>query len=228
MWCRCYPETVSWRNLSSHACGICHWLLSTVENLARNCGSCLALSSFMWLVLSKRCSTLHLTSLAAACKRAVCCIVRRKTFQRVDVGQSSEKGPPFTGRVTKAFELLTVQRWGGVSGKSSHSHLCCHFAFPIQCRSPDLYLLLPMLLCMRDLGECMWDPSFKFCGKHRPVTLVLQDPFYSTFKFPDIKLCFSSKACIWDVIESHMYCRGLIIAVLNISVAYHQKFLLLY
>lgn len=68
-----------------------------MANLARNCGFCLALSGFTWFMLSKRCSTLHLISLAVVCKRTVFCIVCRKQptskmFQKVGVGQSSEKG----------------------------------------------------------------------------------------------------------------------------------------
>lgn len=221
MWCRCYPETVICRNLSGHTCGICHWLLSTTATLVRSRGAGLALSSFTWFMLRKRCNTLHLVSFAVVCKKAVCCIIGRKQptlkrFQKVDVGQSLEKGAPFPGRETKALELLTVHKQGGVFGKSSHSNLFCYFAFLTQFRAPNLHLLFLMLLCMCDWGECMWDLSSKFCGKHRPVTPVLQDPFYSTFKFPEIKiqLCFSFKAYIWDIIESHMCCKGLLIAVL--------------
>lgn len=126
MWCRCYPETVIWRNLSGHACGIRRWLLSTIANLARNCGFCLALSSFMWLMLSKRCSTLHLISPAAACERAMCCIVRKKLptlkkFRKVDVGQSSEKGALFPGRETKALELFAGHDQGSLGRAHTQS-----------------------------------------------------------------------------------------------------------
>ena len=207
-------------------------------NLARSYGLCLPLSSFTWLTLSKRCSTLRLTSLAAVCERPVCCIARRKqptlkTFQKVDVGQSSEKGALFPGRDQSArcCSLCTARGlWEALTLRS----ISLLFFFHLRLRSPNLHLLLPMLLCMCDLGECRWDLSFKFCGKYKPVTLVLQDPFYSTSRFPEIKikLCFSFEAYIWDIIESHMYCRGLLnccikysccltskdsIAVLNIS-----------
>lgn len=134
MWCRCYPETVIWRNLSGHACGICHWLLSAIANLARNCGSCLALNSFTRLRLSKRCSTLHLISLAAVCKRATCCLVRRKrptlkTFQKVDVWQSTEKGAPFPGRETKALALFAVPRQESL-GRAHTQIICVTLLFP--------------------------------------------------------------------------------------------------
>lgn len=75
----------------------------------------------------------------------------------------------------------------------------CYFTFPTF-RSPNLHLLLPMLLFMCDLSESTWDLSYKFCGKHRPVTLVLQNTFYSTLKFPEIKRKMFS---FWDIYLRH-------------------------
>lgn len=197
MGCRCYPETVIWRNLSGHACGICHWLLSTTATLARSRGSGFALNSFTWLVISKRCNTLHLVYFAVVCKKAVCCIIGRKQptlkrFQKVDVGQSLEKGAPFPGGETKALELLTVHRQGGVLGKRSHSNSFCYFAFLTQFRSPNLHLLFLMLLRMCDWGECeTWvlnfvgntDLLFWCCKTLFTAPISFQKPKYN-YVFP--------------------------------------------
>lgn len=100
--------------LSGHARGMCHWLLSAVANLARNCGSCRALSSFMWFMLSKRCSTLHLVSLAAVCKETMYYIAGKKqpslkTLQKVDGWWEELWGRSSVSRQREeALELLAV------------------------------------------------------------------------------------------------------------------------
>lgn len=164
--------------LSSHECGICHGLLSAAANLAQTCGSCRALSSLTWVMLSKSCSTLHPTSLAAVCKGAMYYMAGKeqaslKTLQKVmDVGKSSEGGALFPGRERKQWSCLLCTASG--LWEELTVILVLWVCFTIQFRSLNLHLLLSILFCMCDLGECMW--ILNFVG-HRPVTLVFQDSF---------------------------------------------------
>lgn len=132
--CVCHPAHVvlvlpRHNHWSGHARGMCHWLLSAVANLAQNCGSCRALSSFTWFMLSKRCSTLRLIPLAAVCKGTMYYIAGKKqpslkTLQKVD------------GCWEELWRRSSVSRQRGstwaaccaqpvVLGKSSRSHRFC-------------------------------------------------------------------------------------------------------
>lgn len=169
---------------------------------------CCALSSCMWSMLSKRCCTLHLTSLAAVCRGTMYYIASKKqpslkTLQKVDGcweelwGRSSvsrQRGS--TGAACCAQPV--------VCGKSSRSYRFCEFALPSSL-SPLTYICFYLYFsaCVIGVNVCeSW--ILNFVG-NRPVTLLLQDCFYSTSKFPELKenegVCF--EAYVWDSTGSH-------------------------
>lgn len=136
----------------------------------------------------------------------------------MDVGKSSEEGAEFPGRERKHLSCLLCTASGLWEELMFTSVLFVYFT--IQFRYPSLHLLLSILLCMCNLGECMWNLNFKFCGKHRLLLWCCKTPFTELLNFQKSKendgVCF--EAFVWVSTESHLCFRGLLIPVWSISV----------
>lgn len=160
--------------------------LATISNSksCTNCSCCHALSSFTWFMLSKRCSTLHLTSLAAVCKGTVYYIAGKKqpslkTLQKVDGCWEELCGRSSVSRQREeAFELLAVHsEW---SLGRAHVHIAFVSAFPSSLSPLTCTCFYPYFsACVIWVNVCeTW--ILNFVG-NRPITLVLQDPFLQHF-----------------------------------------------
>lgn len=105
-----------------------------------------------------------------------------KTFQKVDVGQSSGKGALFPARHTKALELLAVHRQGSLGRAHIHIGFVTLF-FPSSLSPQNSICFDPMLLCMCDLGECMETWGLNFVGNTDLLFWHGKTPFTALLRF---------------------------------------------